>query len=87
MEVALVYPHDADERSGKLSVLSDVGTAILGYQEGDAIDRIAYVMKRYIDRKVMPDYSTYLAYSAAKIGHQMDAVIASVSKVQADVNV
>ncbi|MBI4047092.1 MAG: GNAT family N-acetyltransferase [Devosia nanyangense] len=37
-EVALVYPEDADERSGKLSVLSDVGAAILGYQEGDAID-------------------------------------------------
>ena len=29
-EVALVYPQDADERSGKLSVLSDVGAAILG---------------------------------------------------------
>lgn len=39
-EVALVYPQDADERSGKLSVLSDVGAAILGYQEGDAIDWI-----------------------------------------------
>lgn len=37
-EVALVYPQNADERSGKLSVLSDVGTAILGCQEGDAID-------------------------------------------------
>ena len=37
-EVALVYPKDADERSGKVSILSDVGTAILGYQEGDAID-------------------------------------------------
>jgi len=37
-EVALVYPEDADERAGKLSVLSDVGAAILGYQEGDAID-------------------------------------------------
>ena len=37
-QVALVYPQDADERSGKLSVLSDVGAAILGYQEGDAID-------------------------------------------------
>ena len=37
-EVALVYPQDADERSGKLSVLSDVGAAILGYQEGNAID-------------------------------------------------
>lgn len=37
-ELALVYPEEADERSGKLSVLSDVGTAILGYQEGDAIE-------------------------------------------------
>lgn len=37
-EVALVYPQDADERSGKLSVLSDVGAAILGYQEGHVID-------------------------------------------------
>ena len=37
-EVALVYPRDADERDRKLSVLSELGTAILGYQEGDAID-------------------------------------------------
>lgn len=37
-EVALVYPEDADERSRKLSILSEVGTAILGYREGDAID-------------------------------------------------
>ena len=37
-EVALVYPQDADERDRKLSVLSDVGAAILGYKEGDAVD-------------------------------------------------
>lgn len=37
-EVDLVYPQNADDRSGKLSVLSEIGTAILGYQEGDAID-------------------------------------------------
>lgn len=37
-EVALVYPEDADERSGRLSVLSDVGAAILGYQEGNAFE-------------------------------------------------
>lgn len=37
-EVTLVYPQDANERSGKLSVLSDVGAAILGYREGSAID-------------------------------------------------
>ncbi len=37
-EVALVYPQDADRHARKLSILSDIGTAILGYQEGDAID-------------------------------------------------
>lgn len=36
VEVALVYPEDADDRAGKLSVCSGVGTAILGYKEGDA---------------------------------------------------
>lgn len=36
-EVALVYPQDADDRAGRLSVCSDIGTAILGYAQGDAI--------------------------------------------------
>jgi regulator of nucleoside diphosphate kinase len=35
MEVALVFPEDADEGAGKLSVCSGIGTAILGYKEGD----------------------------------------------------
>lgn len=38
MEVDLVYPQDADDSAGKLSICSGVGTAILGYKEGDAID-------------------------------------------------
>ncbi len=38
VEVALVYPEDADERAGKLSVCSGIGTAILGYKEGDAFN-------------------------------------------------
>lgn len=37
-EVELVYPQDADESSGRHSVLSDIGAAILGYREGDVID-------------------------------------------------
>jgi len=37
LEVALVYPEDADERDGRLSVCSGVGTAILGCREGDAL--------------------------------------------------
>jgi len=38
LDVSLVYPQDADQRYGKLSVLSNVGAAILGYRAGDAID-------------------------------------------------
>jgi regulator of nucleoside diphosphate kinase len=38
IEAALVYPEAADDRSGKLSVLSDLGAAILGYREGSSID-------------------------------------------------
>ena len=38
VDVALVYPDDADGSAGKLSVCSGIGTAILGYREGDAID-------------------------------------------------
>lgn len=36
VEVTLVYPEVADDRAGKLSVFSGIGTAILGYKEGDA---------------------------------------------------
>ncbi|UNK57746.1 GNAT family N-acetyltransferase [Pseudoxanthomonas daejeonensis] len=38
VEVTLVYPEDADCSAGKLSVCSGIGTAILGYREGDALD-------------------------------------------------
>lgn len=38
VEVSLVYPEDADDRAGKLSVCPDIGTAILGYKEGDAFN-------------------------------------------------
>jgi len=37
-EVALVYPEDADDHAGKLSVFSGIGTAILGYRQGDAFN-------------------------------------------------
>ena len=37
IEVSLVYPEDADLSTNKLSVLSPIGTAILGYREGDRI--------------------------------------------------
>ena len=34
----LVFPHDADIASGRLSVLAPLGTALLGYREGDEIE-------------------------------------------------
>lgn len=37
MEVSLVYPGEADWSGNKLSILSPIGTAILGYSEGDRI--------------------------------------------------
>jgi len=39
IEVALVYPDDADDSAGRLSVRAGIGTAILGYREGDAFTR------------------------------------------------
>ena len=38
MEFALVYPADANADEGRISVLSPVGTAVLGYAEGDVIE-------------------------------------------------
>jgi len=38
VEVSLVYPHEADRAGKRVSVLSPIGTAILGYSEGDDIE-------------------------------------------------
>ena len=37
-EVSLVYPHEADAAQNRISVLSPIGTAILGYREGDTVE-------------------------------------------------
>lgn len=34
----LVYPHEADPASGKISILAPLGTALLGYREGDEVE-------------------------------------------------
>lgn len=60
LDVALVYPQDADERGGKLSVLSDIGAAILGYRAGDTIDWV--VSNR--TRRIAIDKLTYQPESA-----------------------
>lgn len=38
VEMVLVYPGDAEYSAEKLSVCAGIGTAILGYREGDAFD-------------------------------------------------
>ncbi len=38
IEVSLVYPEDADLSSMKISIFSPIGTAILGYKEGNIVE-------------------------------------------------
>lgn len=38
VEVSLVYPEDTDLGEMKLSIFSPIGTAILGYKEGNTIE-------------------------------------------------
>ena len=37
----LVFPEDADFAQGKISVLSPLGIALIGYQEGDEVEWVA----------------------------------------------
>ena len=54
VEVALVYPEDSDSSAGRYSVCSDIGAAILGYQEGDCVDwRVSDRTRRIEIRKVL----------------------------------
>ena len=44
------------------------------------VDRIAYILKRYLDGKVTPDFSVYADYSINTIAPQMENAIRSVVK-------
>ena len=37
-QVKLVFPHDAEPSQGRISVLAPLGTALLGYREGDYVE-------------------------------------------------
>lgn len=54
MEYTLVFPKDADIGSGKISVMSPVGTAILGYSVGDTIEWAVPDGKRRIQIEAVP---------------------------------
>lgn len=34
----LVFPHDADYKEGRISILAPLGTALLGFRVGDVVD-------------------------------------------------
>lgn len=39
-ELTLVSPHEADVSAGRISVLAPLGTALLGYRQGDVVERV-----------------------------------------------
>jgi regulator of nucleoside diphosphate kinase len=57
MECTVVYPWEADADNNKISVLAPLGTALLGYREGDSIDwKVPAGTIRYVVRTVrQPD--------------------------------
>jgi len=38
IDCTLVYPEEADSRTGKTSILSDIGVAIIGFSVGDTVE-------------------------------------------------
>ncbi len=54
MTLTLVFPKDADIKSGLISVLAPVGTAILGYREGDVVEwRVPNGLKRISIERIL----------------------------------
>ena len=53
-EITLVYPNEANHSTGKISILSPIGTAIIGYREGDVINWLTPGgLKRIMIKKVL----------------------------------
>ena len=53
-EYTLVFPKDADIENGKISVMSPIGTAILGYSVGDTIEWAVPAGRRRIRIDAIP---------------------------------
>lgn len=53
-EYMLVFPQDANLEQGKLSVMTPIGTALIGYAEGDVIEwPVPSGMRRLVIEKVL----------------------------------
>jgi len=47
MTIQLVFPSEADYEQGKISIMAPIGTALLGYRVGDAVEwRVPAGMRR-----------------------------------------
>jgi regulator of nucleoside diphosphate kinase len=54
MTLTLVFPQDADVMEDKISVLAPIGTAILGYCEGDTVEwEVPDGLRRLVVEKVL----------------------------------
>lgn len=54
-EFVLVYPNEADVRESRVSVLAPLGTAVLGYREGDEVEwAMPSGLRRMRIERVMP---------------------------------
>lgn len=53
LEFTLVFPHDADPDEDRISILSPIGSAVLGFQVGDEIEwKVPAGMRRFVIAKV-----------------------------------
>ncbi|HVY81748.1 MAG TPA: nucleoside diphosphate kinase regulator [Steroidobacteraceae bacterium] len=58
-ELVLVFPGQADVRAQRVSVLAPIGTALLGYREGDEVEwpTPGGLRRLRIDKVIQPDAS------------------------------
>lgn len=65
-EITLVYPNEAEVTESKISVLSPIGTAVLGYREGDSFEwRVPSGIIKVMVKKVLyqPEASERISLS------------------------
>ncbi|HEU4627981.1 MAG TPA: nucleoside diphosphate kinase regulator [Steroidobacteraceae bacterium] len=70
-ELVLVFPGQADVPAQRVSVLAPIGTALLGYREGDEVEwpTPGGLRRLRIDKVVQPDASTeYAGELTAAVG-------------------
>jgi regulator of nucleoside diphosphate kinase len=65
-EITLVYPHQADPASGRISVLAPLGTALLGYREGDDVE---WLMPGGIRRLRIESVRSHASHDEAAVRH------------------